>query len=295
MPGVRRLPGHGAPALGAHTAQGASQPHSAPDLSAQALNQSAAFVKLLEATNTELTAVEVSVAPAEEVCRPLDESERMRRAAVEESDNGVIWRRVSVEVSAARPRAKQRRRACSCPQTDTSPKDKMTVRWTRDCVSPEPSRMRLHQQARNLESLRFLFRGLINRSMFFIRLLFAFIVSMQARMKDIVSRGESECMPTHDVQSPMLRAMHPEFPMTSPMIRSGNPAYPVFPLSRTMDHASPVTRSSNPASQVPPYAPRFQALNNPTQISRPSTAQHSRNSLVQIPFRTTVCKCEQET
>jgi hypothetical protein len=69
-------------------------------------------------------------------------------------------------------------------------------------------------------------------------------------MKDIVSRGEGECMPTHDVQSPVLRAMHPIFLMTSPTIRSGNPAYPVFPLSRTMDHASPVTRSSNPASQV---------------------------------------------
>ena len=89
MPGVRRLPGHGAPALGAHTAQGAPQQHSAPDLFAQALNQSAAFVKP-EATNTELTAVEVSVAAAEEVCTQLDESERIRRAAVEESDSGVI-------------------------------------------------------------------------------------------------------------------------------------------------------------------------------------------------------------
>jgi len=57
-----------------------------------------------------------------------------------------------VQVSAARPRAMKRKqsgRAYSCPQTDTSPKDKMTVRWARDCVSPEPSRMRLHQQARN--------------------------------------------------------------------------------------------------------------------------------------------------
>ena len=44
-------------------------------------------------------------------------------------------------------------------------------------------------------------------------------------MKSIVSRGEGECIPTHDVQSPMLRAMHPKFPVTSPMIRSGNPAY----------------------------------------------------------------------
>ena len=61
--------------------------------------------------------------------------------------------------------------------------------------------------------------------MFFIRLLLAFIVSLQARMKSIVSRGEGECIPTHDVQSPMLRAMHPKFPVTSPMIRSGNPAY----------------------------------------------------------------------
>ncbi len=106
-------------------------------------------MKLLEAKNTELTAVEVSVAAAEGVCTQLEESEWMRRAAVEESDSGVIWRRVSVEVSAARPRAKQLGRACSCPQADTSPKGKMTVRWARDCVSPEPSRMRLHQQARN--------------------------------------------------------------------------------------------------------------------------------------------------